>query len=180
MVPIPHCCMSTHADQTWTYLLIDYQSYTEDISDPWFALSSKVMRQERFTFKEKELCILAVLSEYDVPYVLYAHSQIGIYAGFNEDQIQQAVHGKLPNGLDDREAAIYSLALTLARLHGPMRDGAFEDAKSILRQDQIAGVAHIVSGYIYVAMLSNISGAGAPSGGEGIFQAIKNPKFSTS
>ncbi|KAI1084492.1 AhpD-like protein [Whalleya microplaca] len=153
--------------------------YTEDISDPWFVLASKVMRQQRFTFKEKELCILAVLSEYDVPYVHYAHSEIALCAGFTKEQVQQAVHGKLPGDLDNREAAVYSLALTLARLHGPLSDESFEQAREILGRDGVAGVAHVVSGYVYVAMLSNISDAGAPKAGEGMFLATKNPDLST-
>ncbi|KAI1099778.1 AhpD-like protein [Jackrogersella minutella] len=148
--------------------------YTEDISDPWFALASKVMRQQRFTFKEKELCILAVLSEYEIPYVHYAHSEIALSAGFTKEQAQQALHGKLPDGLDGRESAVYNLALTLTRLHGPLNGENFEQAREFLGRDGVAGVAHIVSGYIYVAMLSNISDAGAPDTGDGISLATKD------
>lgn len=156
-----------------------YYSYTEDISDAWFALASKVMRQQRLTFKEKELCILAVLSEYDVPYVHYAHSEIALFAGFTKEQVQQAIHGKLPDGLAGRESAVYGLAFKLAKLHGPLNDESFEQASEILGKDGVAGVAHIVSSYIYVAMLSNISGTGAPKAGEGKFLATKNPDLGT-
>ncbi|KAI1662269.1 AhpD-like protein [Daldinia decipiens] len=149
--------------------------YTEDIADPWLALASKVMRQKRFTFKEKELCILAVASEYDVPYLQYAHSEIGIYAGFTKEQVQQAFHGKLPSGLSDRESTVYNLALKLTKLRKPLDDASFEHAREILGQDGVAGVAHIVSGYIYVSMLSNIADVGAPKSGEGTFIATKNP-----
>ncbi|TGJ79823.1 hypothetical protein E0Z10_g8944 [Xylaria hypoxylon] len=151
--------------------------YTEDISDSWLALASNVMRQQRFTFREKELAIIAVLSEYDVPYVLYAHSEIAIHAGFTKEQTQQAFHGQLPTGLEVRESAVYNLALKLAKLRSPMDDEDFQQARSILGKDGVAGIAHIVSGYIYVAMLSNISGAGAPEPTEGMFQATKNPNL---
>lgn len=158
-------------------LMMCCHSYTEDISDPWFALSLKVMRQERFTLREKELCIFAVLSEYDVPFVRYAHSQIGLWAGFSKDQVQQAVHGHLPDSLDPRETAIYSLAVTLSKLRGPLSDQEFEQARDFLRRDEVVGVVHIVSGYVYVAMLSNVSMAGIPEVKEGMFQATKNPKL---
>ncbi|KAK7744553.1 hypothetical protein SLS53_003438 [Cytospora paraplurivora] len=151
--------------------------YTEDVSDPWYALSLKVMRQERFTAREKELCIFAVLSEYDTPFVHYAHSQIGLWVGFSKEQVQQAVHGHSPDGLDPREAAIYSLAVKLAKLRGPLSDGSFQQAMEVLQRDEVVGVVHIVSGYVYVAMLSNISAAGVPEVKEGTFQATKNPKF---
>lgn len=154
-----------------------FPSYTEDLSDPWFALSIKVMRQERFTLREKELCIFAVLSEYDVPFVHYAHSQIGLWAGFSEEQVQQAVHGKLPDGLDLRESTIYSLALTLTKLRGPLSEKRFNESREVLQHDEVVGVVHIVSGYVYVAMLANISVAGVPEVKEGTFQASKNPKL---
>lgn len=131
------------------------------------------MRQDRFTLKEKELCIFAVLSEYDVPFVHYAHSQIGLWVGFSKEQVQEAVHGRLPDGLDARESAIYSMAVTLARLRGPLSDEKFEEAMQVLRRDEIVGVVHIVSGYVYVAMLSNVAVAGVPEVDEGTFQATK-------
>lgn len=89
--------------------------------------------------------------------------------------MQQAVQGKLPDGLDSRESAAYSLALTLSRQHGPLNHESFEQAKEILGRDGVAGVAHIVGGYIYLAMLSNISGANTPKAGEGMFLAVNNP-----
>lgn len=138
------------------------------------------MRQERLSLREKELCIFAVLSEYDVPFVLHAHSQIGLWAGFSEEQVQRAVHGKLPDGLDPRESEIYSLAVTLAKLRGPLSDRRFEQARGLLQRDEVVGVVHIVSGYVYVAMLSNVSVAGVPEVKEGTFQATKNPKLADS
>ncbi|ROV87827.1 hypothetical protein VMCG_10551 [Cytospora schulzeri] len=151
--------------------------YTEDLSDPWFALSIKVMRQERFTLREKELCIFAVLSEYDIPYVNYAHSKIGLWAGFSKDQVQEAIHGHVPHGLDPRESAIYSLAVMLAKLRGPLSDEGFGKAREFLRRDEVVGIVHIVSGYVYVAMLSNVSVAGVPEVGECTSQATKNVKL---
>jgi hypothetical protein len=137
------------------------------------------MRQQRFTFKEKELCILAVLSEYDVPYVHYAHSEIALAIGFTKKQVQQAVHGKLPDGLEARESAVYSLAVTLTKLRGQLNDECFEHAKEMLGRDGVAGVAHIVCGYIYVAILSSISGAGCPESEKGTFLATKNPDLAS-
>lgn len=136
------------------------------------------MRQDRFTLKEKELCIFAVLSEYDVPYVHYAHSQIGLWAGFTTEQIQQAVYGRLPDSLDARESAVYKLAVTLAKLRGPLSDEKFEEARQVLRRDEVVGVVHIVSGYVYVAMLSNVAVAGVPEVKEGTFQATNKPQVS--
>lgn len=171
------CVSSRRLHIIISFSLMYSHSYAEDISDPWYALSLKVMRQERFTAREKELCIFAVLSEYDIPFVHYAHSQIGLWVGFSEDQVQQAVHGDLPDGLGPREAAVYSLAVELAKLRGPLSDESFQQAREVLQRDEVVGVVHIVSGYVYVAMLSNISAAGVPEVREGTFQATKNPKL---
>lgn len=134
-------------------------------------------RQSRFTPREKELAILAVLSEYDAPYVLYAHSEISLRAGLSKEQIQDAVDGKLPQGLEEKEATAYSFAVKLAKLHGPMDSETFENAAKILGRDRVAGLVHTVSGFIYVAMLTNVSDAGVPPTKEGMFTARKNPAF---
>ncbi|QRD92132.1 hypothetical protein F9C07_13368 [Aspergillus flavus] len=65
---------------------------------------------------KRELAVLAVMTEYDAPYVLYAHSEIALAAGLSREQIQQAVDGMVPDGLDEQEAMVYSLVLKLATL----------------------------------------------------------------
>jgi alkylhydroperoxidase/carboxymuconolactone decarboxylase family protein YurZ len=168
------CCMSpdTFEFQYMTHQI--HNSYTEDVSDEWFKLAFAVTRQKRLDTREKELCILAVLAEYDAPYLLYAHSNIAVQLGFTEAQVQAAVSGTLTAGLNERESAVYSLALKLANLRHPMDDETFEQARGALERDEIAGVAHIVSGYIYVAMLTNLSNLGNPEERAGLFVATKS------
>jgi alkylhydroperoxidase/carboxymuconolactone decarboxylase family protein YurZ len=161
------CCMYLMTNQF-------HNSYTEDFSAEWFKLAFAVTRQKRLDMREKELCILAVLAEYDAPYLLYAHSNIAVRLGLTEAQVQAAVHGTLPTGLTERESAVYGLALKLASLRHPMDDESFEQARKALERDEIAGVAHIVSGYIYVAMLTNLSNLGKPEGKAGVFFATRN------
>ena len=59
----------------------------------------------------------------------------------------------------------------------PMDDAIFGKAKEILGRNEIAGVAHVVSGYIYVAILANIGDGEVPKIGEGMFLAYKNPEL---
>ena len=84
------------------------------------------MRQQRLSAREKELCVLAVLSVYDSPYVHYAHSEIAVCVGFTRAQVQTALHGRPPSGVDGRESTVYCLALELAKSHRPMDDATFE------------------------------------------------------
>ncbi|OAQ59541.1 peptidase cysteine/serine, trypsin-like protein [Pochonia chlamydosporia 170] len=118
--------------------------------------------------------LLQQLRNFDQSSMVYSLGSFARYialcAGFTKEQVEQAFNGKVPSGLDDRAAAVYSLALTLARLHGPLGDAVFEQAREVLGRDEVAGMAHTVCGYIYVAMLSNISDAGAPNLGEDAVQ----------
>ncbi|KAH8427710.1 carboxymuconolactone decarboxylase family protein [Aspergillus melleus] len=145
--------------------------YTPEIAEPWFNLALTVTRQQRLTMREKELAVLAVLAEYDAPYVLYTHSQVAIAVGLSQEQVQQAVDGEAPNGLSESEAEVYSFALELARLRGPMDSAVFDNAKSALSRDRMVGLAHIVSGFIYTSMLCNVSDGEVPAPAEGAFVA---------
>ncbi|EED14517.1 hypothetical protein TSTA_107240 [Talaromyces stipitatus ATCC 10500] len=151
--------------------------YTDDFVEPWFKLAFAITRQSRFTLKQRELAILAVLAEYDVPYVLYAHSEIALASGLSKEQIQQPVHGSVPGDLNEEDAMVYSLALTMTRLRRPMKMDLFEKATKVLRRDQIAGLAHIVSGFVYVAILTNIGDGIVPMTKDGMFTATKNFAF---
>jgi len=81
--------------------------------EPWFKLAFAVAGQKRFTPRERELSILAVLAVYDAPYVLYAHSEIAVVAGLSKDPVQQAVQGKAPN-LSEQKAMARPYAATAA------------------------------------------------------------------
>lgn len=148
--------------------------YTEELSDPWFALAFAVTKQNRFTSREKELCILAVLSQRDAPYLYYAHSIIATAIGFTEIQIQQAFQGDLPEELNEREHAIFKLSLVLTNLRQPMEDEPFKHFEAVLGRDGIAGIAHLVSGYVYVAILANISDSVVPGGKETLLAPFKD------
>ena len=164
-----------HAD---LYLLLNaYNSYTPDLIEPLLTLASAVTRQKRFMPREREQSILAILAVYDVPYVLYTHSEIALVAGLSKEQVQQAVHGKVPDGLSEEEAMVYSLSLKLASIRGPLDQADFGKTENVFGRERIAGLAHIVSGYIYAAMLTNVADSGVPERKDGVFLATKNPAF---
>lgn len=116
-----------------------------------------------------------MISNYDAPYLRYAHSDIAVRVGFTEEQVQAAFHGVLPEGLTERESVMYSLGLKLTRMRQPLSDEVFDEARRVLGRDGVARVAHLVSGYIYVAILTNISDGIVPEPRKGMFLATKNP-----
>ncbi|KAH8164710.1 hypothetical protein CIB48_g3540 [Xylaria polymorpha] len=79
----------------------------------------------------------------DTGALLYSRINEQIRAGFTKEQIQQAFHGNLPGNLNERESAVYNLALRLAKPQGPLVNESFEQAKAILGIDGVAGIAHI-------------------------------------
>ncbi|KNG82304.1 hypothetical protein ANOM_008698 [Aspergillus nomiae NRRL 13137] len=114
------------------------------------------------------LMLLCLLTEYDTPYVLYAHAENALAAGLSREQIQQAVHGRVPGGLDEQERMV--------QLWRPMQDEEYDEAVGILGRERIAGLVHIASLYIYAVMLTNIGSDGdVPPTKEGSFIATKNP-----
>ena len=131
--------------------------------------------QKRFTPRERELSILAVLAVYDSPYVLYAHSEIGVVSGLSKEQVQQAVLGKMPEGLSKHEETTYWLSLKLATIRGPLDGADFERAEAVIGREKIAGLAHLVSGFVHVAMLTNIADGEVPEKKENVFLASKDP-----
>lgn len=137
---------------------LTYNSYTPTIIQPWFSLAYAIGSQPLITEREKELAILAVLAEYDTPYVHYAHSQSARAAGFSQEQIDQALSGsELPIGVSAVEQAVYMAALAMAQTRGPLPAEAFEKAVAVLGREKVASVAHVVGGYMYVCLLSNVA-----------------------
>lgn len=137
---------------------LTYISYTPTIIQPWFSLAYAIGSQPLITEREKELAILAVLAEYDTPYVHYAHSQSARAAGFSQEQIDQALSGsELPIGVSAVEQAVYMAALAMAQTRGPLPAEAFEKAVAVLGREKVASVAHVVGGYMYVCLLSNVA-----------------------
>lgn len=69
-----------------------------------------------------------------------------------------ASQGQLPPDLTEIETATYNLALQLANSRGPLDSESWEKAHQILGKEGAVGVAHVVSGYLYVCTLLNIGG----------------------
>ncbi|KAL4772931.1 AhpD-like protein [Aspergillus nidulans var. acristatus] len=136
--------------------------YTPDLVTPWFDLAFALNQQLGLTRIEKELAILAVLAEHNAPYVLYAHTEISLAAGLSGTQISDAMHGRVPDKLHKAESAVYMIALEMARSRGPIADNIFEPAVEALGREKVARVAHVVGGFSYVALLSNLAAETVP------------------
>ena len=134
-----------------------HHSYSPHIIQPWFALAKSIYKLQTIQPQPRELAILAVTSVYHAPYVVYAHECLAAKVGISPEQVQMAVRGETPDGLNEVEAASYVLAKQLAHAQAPISDELWDAAYKVLGREGAVGVAHVVSGYLYVCTLEKIA-----------------------
>lgn len=80
----------------------------------------------------------------------------------SQEQITSASKAEVPNDLTRSELVAYQTALELANGRKQLSDARWERAFEVLGREKTAGVAHLVSGYVYTAILLNVGAIGAP------------------
>lgn len=112
--------------------------------------------------RERELAIFAVLAYSPNAYALYAHNKLGEKVGFSASQIADALAGKVPEGLPEREEATYILSGELTRIRGPLSKESFDKASKVLGEEGVAGVIHTTGAFLYSSILLNAADVPAP------------------
>ena len=100
---------------------------------------------------------------FDVPFIRYAHSQVGLKLGLSQEQVTSAVSGRTPDGLTDTEVVIYETALKLAHTRGPLDKESWEVAEIKLGREGAARVGHVVAWFVYNCTLLNLGAVDLPS-----------------
>lgn len=80
--------------------------------------------------RNQELAVMAFISATQVPYMRDAHSFLGEHnegGKITSEQIQDALAGKVPQGLNEEEQAAYRLGKVLASLKSPIDDETWKD-----------------------------------------------------
>ena len=139
-----------------------YASYTPELFQPFMGVGDAVLNQKDFEPRARELVILAVMAVIDCPFILYAHTRIGVKVGLSEEQVALACKGKTPVGLTEEEAIIYATALELARSRGPLDEQTWQRAERALGREKSARLAHVVGLYLYSSTLLNMGAIPAP------------------
>ena len=121
------------------------------------------MRQKGLEPLGRELAALAVTAVFDVPFIRYAHEQVGMKVGLSREQVASAVSGRTPDGLTENEVVIYETALKLARARGPLEKESWQVAESRLGKEGAARVAQVVAWFIYNGTLLNLGAVSVPS-----------------
>ena len=130
---------------------------------PYLKLADAVLQQKGIEPRSRELASLAVTAVFDVPFIRYAHSQVGLKLGLSKEQVTSAFSGRTPDCLTETEVAIYELALKLARARGPLDKESWVVAETKLGREGAARVGHVVAWFVYNCTLLNLGAVEVPS-----------------
>jgi AhpD family alkylhydroperoxidase len=111
---------------------------------------------------ERELAILAVGAHTGSVYELYAHSLVAQKIGISETQIKAAAEGKMPEGLNETEKAVFELSGRLVSGKGPLPDDVHEAASRLMGRDRVLVLIQLVAVYSYVCLILNAGAVGVP------------------
>ncbi|KAI1371687.1 hypothetical protein F4677DRAFT_288076 [Hypoxylon crocopeplum] len=120
------------------------------------AYGSKIMKP-----RNRELAILGLASILDVPYVIHTHRSVAFRTGITPEQYDDAVAGRLPQGLSGEECMAYNLGRILTNLTGPLDDETWEDVTSKMNKAEVVEIIHIIAGYRCVALMEQVNGKGS-------------------
>jgi len=100
-----------------------------------------------------------------------AHYPLAIKAGLPEAVASDLKLGKRPASMQPDEAAVYDLAMDLAKNH-VVSDASFKKAREIFSDQQIVDLIAVSGTYITIAMLSNTAEDATPGGKEPPLQPL--------
>ncbi|CAJ2509992.1 Uu.00g058920.m01.CDS01 [Anthostomella pinea] len=97
--------------------------------------------------RNRELAILGLCSILDAPYIVYCHRAVGARDGLTENQYDEGLAGRTPQGLSEEEETAYSLGRKLTALTGPLDEVTWQEASSKMAKSEIVGIVNIIAGY---------------------------------
>ncbi|KAK5630336.1 hypothetical protein RRF57_006051 [Xylaria bambusicola] len=113
--------------------------------------------------RTRQLVIFAYLSVVKEPHMIYCRRLLGPRAGLTDDEIENALAGRLSQSLSEKEASAYRLGIHLTTLNGPVDDETWEEYASKLSRTEITTIANIVGGYQWACLLTRLNGDNATS-----------------
>ena len=110
----------------------------------------------------KELAILAVGGHFEAQYQNYAHSRLAKLVGLSDEQVADALAGRVPQDLGGPEIATYRLAIAMASGKGPVSEEIWGQVKDHFGQEEIVVLVFLISSYAYIALVLNAGAVPAP------------------
>ncbi|KAJ8131582.1 hypothetical protein O1611_g2043 [Lasiodiplodia mahajangana] len=136
-------------------------SYTMDLAPIVFDLYKKAF--SKVPSRTRQLVVFAYLSVVKDPYMTYCRRLLGPRLGLTDDEIENALAGRLSDSLSEKEALAYRLGIHLSTLNGPVDDETWQEYASKLSRIEITTIANIVGGYQWACLLTRLNGDNATS-----------------
>ena len=136
--------------------------YTPNTLTPYLQHTASVLLKSQLSARERELATLSVVSITKAEYIRYAHMKIGIAVGLSQEQVEGAVAGKEDLGLEEREKAVYDIALEMGRNYGRLSDESWERGRETLGREGMAALSQVVASYLHSSVLVNLAEVQVP------------------
>ncbi|KAI0156747.1 AhpD-like protein [Hypoxylon sp. FL1284] len=133
-------------------------SYTPDVASDFLAMGKTAFSPNHVRPRMRELAILAMCSVIDAPYIRDEHIKLSNALGLTTEQCNDAVAGVAPKGLSEEETAGYELGRLFSTITRPLEDEAWENVTLRMQKSEIVGIANIIGGYKWLALLVQING----------------------
>lgn len=137
-------------------------SYAPEIGTSFFDHAIALGRDARLPLRAKELAILAVASHFRAAYEVYAHAALARRCGLSEMQVESALAGREPQGVEPHERAAFRVALAMAQGRGPVGDGVWAEVAACFGREESAVLVSLVGAYCYIAVVLNAGDVPAP------------------
>ncbi|KAI0113583.1 hypothetical protein GGR51DRAFT_18836 [Nemania sp. FL0031] len=157
--PLPFSVMNENEDALLGWL--GPMSYTMDLVPIVFDLYKTAFR--KVPSRTCQLVTYAYLSVVKEPYMTHCRRLLGPRAGLTDDEIENALAGRLSQSLSEKEALAYRLGVHLSTLNGPVNDETWQEYASKLSKTEITTIANIVGGYQWACLLTRLNGDDATS-----------------
>lgn len=115
-----------------------------------------------------EVAILATQGYYTGSFggfLIYSHTRVAAKKNLlTEEQMRSITEGQKPDGLSEKQAVAFDLALRLLKGGSPLEQDLWERANKILGKEQTLHVIHVIAYYSLHGITLNAGIVGAPEG----------------
>lgn len=137
-------------------------SYAPSSGTEFFDHAIRVGIDQRLPMRVKELAILAIGGHFEAQYQNYAHARLAKLVGLSDEQVTDALAGRVPEDLGGPEVAAYRLAMAMASGKGPVSEEIWGQVKDHFGQEEIVVLVFLISSYAYIALVLNAGAVPAP------------------
>ncbi|KAI1076644.1 hypothetical protein F5B20DRAFT_555005 [Whalleya microplaca] len=133
-------------------------SYSTDVAHAICMVLKTTFAPNLVKPRNRELAAMALVATVKLPYMVYCHRLVGAKLGLTPEQCNDALSGRMPQGLTEEEMTAYDLGGVLSTLNGPLSDDDWQKFTSKMEKTQIVGIANVIGSYKWITTLVQLNG----------------------